>query len=163
MPAEVSNSFTFQFFRVNVTTIRGEVSDFIRVQMRHHYRFRHYNLQWKTHLVYYLQNMKSNHLNLVVSAVDSAVEFFSTHFNFRLVENRKDALAVLTNEDGFILVLWSSKLNKSNLVEYPEPFHIGFYQKDQHAVMTVYDKLLDGGVNLTSAPRKMRDTFGFYF
>ncbi|WP_374164061.1 VOC family protein [Arcticibacter sp. MXS-1] len=103
-----------------------------------------------------------NHINLVVASVPKAVALFEKCFGFKCIENRKDALAVCTNEANFVLIFWSSKLNKTDTVSYPENFHIGFYQPDQEAVLRVYNKLKDQEVNLGSAPQKLRNTFGFY-
>lgn len=107
--------------------------------------------------------MKLNHLNLVISDILKAIDFFENCLGFRCLENRKDAVAVLTNEDDFVLVLWASKLNKTDTVSYPENFHLGFYQQDKEAVLAVYDKLKRAGIVLESEPRKLRNTFGFYF
>lgn len=109
--------------------------------------------------------MRINHMNLVVTDVAKAIELFENHLGFTCIENRKDMVGVLTNEDKFVLIFWSAKLNKSATVSYPENFHIGFYQEDQEAVRRIYEALKMSGVELTfeSEPRKLRDTFGFYF
>lgn len=109
--------------------------------------------------------MRINHMNLVVTDVAKAIELFENHLGFTCIENRKDMVGVLTNEDKFILIFWSAKLNKSAAVNYPENFHIGFYQEDQEAVRRIYEALKVNGGELTfeSEPRKLRDTFGFYF
>ncbi len=109
--------------------------------------------------------MRINHMNLVVTDVAKAIELFENHLGFTCIENRKDMVGVLTNEDKFILIFWSAKLNKSAAVSYPENFHIGFYQQDQEAVRRIYAALKMNGGELTfeSEPRKLRDTFGFYF
>ncbi|SFW27215.1 VOC family protein [Chitinophaga sancti] len=109
--------------------------------------------------------MRLNHLNLVVSDIAKAIGFFEQHLGFTCIENRKDAIGVLTNEDKFVLILWAAKLNKTQAVSYPENFHIGFYQNDQEAVIKIYEGLKSGadGLVFDSEPRKLRDTFGFYF
>lgn len=54
--------------------------------------------------------------------------------------------------------------NEENVPEYPTNFHVGFYQKDNEAVCKIYEKLKTGAdVQFESEPKKIRDTFGFYF
>ncbi|MDQ1090067.1 MULTISPECIES: VOC family protein [unclassified Siphonobacter] len=107
--------------------------------------------------------MKLNHINLVVTDIPKAISLFVDHLGFKCIDNRKDLIAVLTNTDAFALVLWSSKLNKEQAVQYPENFHVGFYQPDRESVMAVYEKLQGQEVTFESEPRKLRNTFGFYF
>jgi len=109
--------------------------------------------------------MRLNHINLIVTDIAKAIELFVQHFGFTCIENRKDAIGVLTNEEKFVIILWASKLNKTTEICYPENFHIGFYQEDQEAVVRIYEGLKASGGELVfdSEPRKLRDTFGFYF
>lgn len=107
--------------------------------------------------------MKLNHLNLVVADVAAAIRLFEDHLGFRCLENRKGMIAVLSNEDNFVLIFWSTELNQSPAVSYPENFHIGFYQQDKEAVYEIYEKLKRENVVFDSGPQKMRNTFGFYF
>ena len=74
-------------------------------------------------------------------------------------------MAVLESSNNFALVLWGQQLNnEENRPKYPANFHIGFYQKDEKAVHEVYMKLInDSGLKFESAPKKIRDSFGFYF
>lgn len=107
--------------------------------------------------------MKLNHLNLVVTDVARAVKFFEKQLGFKCLQNRNYAMAILTNTDEFVLVLWSSKLNKSELTNYPENFHIGFYQQDKESVIKIYEKLQGEDIIFESEPKNIRNTFGFYF
>ncbi|GAB4043809.1 VOC family protein [Spirosoma litoris] len=107
--------------------------------------------------------MKLNHINIVVTDVPKAIRLFENHFGFKCINNRKDMIAVLTNTDEFALVVWSSKLNKVQTVQYPENFHIGFYQPNRESVIAIYDKLQAEAVVFESEPKKIRNTFGFYF
>lgn len=107
--------------------------------------------------------MKLNHINLVVTDVAAAVKLFEGHLGFKCIENRKDAVAVLEGEDNFVLIFWSSKLNKTKTTSYPENFHIGFYQPDKESVLKIYENLKAENVVFDSEPSKMRNTFGFYF
>ncbi|MDJ1469290.1 VOC family protein [Cytophagaceae bacterium DM2B3-1] len=107
--------------------------------------------------------MKLNHINLVVADIPKTIRLFENQLGFTCIQNRKDAIAVLTNTEEFALVLWSSKLNKEATVHYPENFHIGFYQPDKEAVLTVYQNLKAENVTFESEPKNIRNTFGFYF
>ena len=107
--------------------------------------------------------MKINHMNLVVTDVAEAVRLFENYLGLTCIENRRNAVAVLTDENDFVLIFWSSKLNKTGEVNYPENFHIGFYQPDKASVLKIYDELQRAPVKFESAPGKLRNTFGFYF
>jgi len=74
-------------------------------------------------------------------------------------------MAVLENNDQFALVIWGQVLNKrEDIPEYPENFHIGFYQEDQEAVWNMYRKLKEEeNLRFEAEPKSIRNTFGFYF
>lgn len=109
--------------------------------------------------------MNLNHINLVVKNVDQAVHLFTYGLGFRLIVNRSSKMAVLENDHNFALVIWGQVLNKKEEVpEYPENFHIGFYQPDEEVVWELYNKLKEEeSLKLEAEPRKIRNTFGFYF
>ncbi len=109
--------------------------------------------------------MGLNHINLVVKEVDQAVSLFANHLGFNLITNRNGKMAVLESSHQFVLVIWGQELNrKDEIPEYPENFHIGFYQKDEDAVWEIYNRLKEvEGLKLESEPKKIRNTFGFYF
>lgn len=109
--------------------------------------------------------MTLNHINLVVKNVDKAVNLFNQNLDFNLIVNRQSKMAVMENGNNFALVIWGQTLNrKDNIPEYPENFHIGFYQTDENAVKEVYEKLRsDNSLRFESEPKKIRDTYGFYF
>ncbi|CEJ72041.1 hypothetical protein BN1195_04398 [Chryseobacterium oranimense G311] len=109
--------------------------------------------------------MELNHINLVVKDVDKAVELFSTHIGFELITNRNSKMAVMENNKKFVLVIWGQVMNnKEKIPDYPENFHIGFYQEDENAVHQIYHKIKDEPyLKVESLPKKMRNTFGFYF
>lgn len=109
--------------------------------------------------------MNLNHINLVVKEVDQAVHLFAHCLGFSLIVNRSSKMAVLENDHSFALVIWGQVLNKKEEVpEYPENFHIGFYQPDEEAVWELYNKLKEEeSLKLEAEPRKIRNTFGFYF
>lgn len=109
--------------------------------------------------------MNLNHINLVVKEVDQAVSLFADCFGFGLITNRNGKMAVLESSHQFVLVIWGQEMNrKDDIPEYPENFHIGFYQEDEDAVREIYQKLKGHeGLQMESEPKKIRNTFGFYF
>lgn len=109
--------------------------------------------------------MSLNHINLVVKDVDKALHLFTNYFGFSIIANRNSKMAVLENNDQFALVIWGQVLNKrEDIPEYPENFHIGFYQEDQEAVWNMYRKLRkEENLRLEAEPKPIRNTFGFYF
>ncbi len=111
----------------------------------------------------HIHRMKLNHINLVVTDIPKAIGLFVNQLGFKCFTNRNDRMAVLTNTDAFALVLWSSSLNREQTVQYPENFHIGFYQPDRESVLAVYESLQGLEVTFESEPKKIRNTFGFYF
>ena len=105
--------------------------------------------------------MKLNHINLVVNKVEEATRFFETYFNFSCSETRgNNIVSVLKGEDGFTLVIMS---NKNGEAKYPDAFHIGFMLHSENEVTETYSKLKSGGIEVGQEPRKIRESFGFYF
>lgn len=105
--------------------------------------------------------MQLNHINLCVPDVRETRHFFEQFLGFILIDKKGDGIiAILKNDAGFLLVL--SKL-AANDTAYPRDFHIGFMQSTQQQVMDIYNKLKGGGLTLEREPKKIRDTFGFYF
>ncbi|MEO6229513.1 MAG: VOC family protein [Ferruginibacter sp.] len=105
--------------------------------------------------------MKLNHINLVVSNVAEAILFFETYFDFKCTSVIGDNIvAVLKDSDNFTLVLLK---NKEGNAIYPDAFHIGFMLNSTDKVAETYQKLLNGGIVLEQEPKKIRDSFGFYF
>jgi len=101
----------------------------------------------------------------VVKDVDKALHLFTNYFGFSTIVNRNSKMAVLENRDQFALVIWGQVLNKKeDIPEYPENFHIGFYQQDQEAVWNMYRKLQEEeNLRFEAEPKPIRNTFGFYF
>lgn len=108
--------------------------------------------------------MTLNHINLVVKDVEKAVNLFTGFLDFNLTVNRNNLMAVLEN-GNFALVIWGQVLNQEESIPiYPKNFHIGFYQEDEEAVWAIYQKIRNvEGLSFESEPKKIRDTFGFYF
>jgi catechol 2,3-dioxygenase-like lactoylglutathione lyase family enzyme len=105
--------------------------------------------------------MKLNHVNLIVSNVAEAIVFFETHFDFKCTDVKGDnVVAVLKGSDGFTLVIMTDKKGEAL---YPDAFHIGFMLENTNAVTEMYEKLKRGGISVGQEPRKIRDSFRFYF
>lgn len=105
--------------------------------------------------------MTLNHINLVVLDVAEAVWLFEDFFDFRCTGQKGDhAIAILEGPGNFTLVIMAGKEVPPG---YPTAFHIGFMQDREDQVLEVYRKLKDGGIAIGAEPRKIRDSFGFYF
>ena len=105
--------------------------------------------------------MKLNHINLVVSNVADAIRLFETYFSFKCTDIKGDNIvAILKGADDFTLVIMTDKNGQTT---YPNAFHIGFMLDSEDAVTKTYDNLKIGGITVGQEPRKIRDSFGFYF
>ncbi|MEH7347422.1 VOC family protein [Gottfriedia acidiceleris] len=109
--------------------------------------------------------MRLNHLNLCVDDLSEARHFFETFFDFQFLEQKGKALVVMSDENGFILVLSDPKAFKGNKdISYPEAFHIGFLVDTSSEVDQAYDRLIAGGIEIDKEPYTMRgNSYGFYF
>ncbi|WP_242220091.1 VOC family protein [Bacillus cereus group sp. BfR-BA-01380] len=109
--------------------------------------------------------MKLNHLNLCVNDLSAARAFFETFFDFQCLEEKGKALVVMSDTDGFILVLSDPKAFKDGKdAVYPEAFHIGFLVEEPNEVDQVYNRLIEGGIEIDKKPYKLRgNSYGFYF
>ncbi|PFK43242.1 glyoxalase [Bacillus cereus] len=109
--------------------------------------------------------MKLNHLNLCVDDLSEARHFFETFFDFQFIEQKGKALVVMSDENGFILVLSDPKAFKGGkTATYPEAFHIGFLVETSSEVDQAYNRLVAGGIEIDKAPYAMRgNSYGFYF
>ncbi len=106
-----------------------------------------------------------NHTNLTTYNVPALTEFFCSIFDFRVVEERGDKLAVLRNSDGFLLTLMYDKRMTADQ-GYPGFFHVGFLQPTQAAVDAMHQALWDGN-HIAPDPAKLQrggpGTYGFYY
>ena len=81
-----------------------------------------------------------NHTNLTSYNVPALKEFFCRVFDFQLLDERGDKLAVLRNSDGFLLTLMYDK-RMTPEQGYPGMFHVGFLQPTQQAVDVMHETL----------------------
>src|ERR1700733_6040443 len=105
--------------------------------------------------------MTLNHINLSVPDVSETASFFEKHFNFKILKAKANTIAILEDEEGFVLVL--SNFPNTASFDYPADFHIGLYQENKEKVLEIFDKLEADGLALTRKPGLIRDRFGFYF
>jgi catechol 2,3-dioxygenase-like lactoylglutathione lyase family enzyme len=105
--------------------------------------------------------MRLNHLNLTVPDVAKTRAFFETYFGLRCISERgRNALAVLSDESGFILTL--NNFENATEVEYPGAFHIGFMQENRERVDEIYERVKAGGFDV-NPPREFHGAWTFYF
>jgi len=105
--------------------------------------------------------MKLNHINLVVGDVADATNFFETYFDFKCTDRKgDDMVAVLKSPENFTLVIMK---NKEDEPVYPNAFHIGFMLESEVMVTDKYQQLKTAGIISAPEPKKIRDSFGFYF
>jgi catechol-2,3-dioxygenase len=107
--------------------------------------------------------MQLNHLNLCVNDLTEARAFFQNCFDFQFLEQKGDAVAIMTDGHGFTLVLSNPRAFKQEIQPYPGGFHVGFLQETTGQVDQTYQRLAAAGIQLTQEPRKMRGSYGFYF
>src|SRR5436190_22216034 len=99
--------------------------------------------------------MRLNHLDLFVPDVSRTRDFFEKFLGFHCEATKgKDAMSILRDESGFVLVL--SKFRKDSPTQYPTDFHIGFHLESQQAVRDAYERLIAGGVDIAHPPSEMR-------
>ena len=88
--------------------------------------------------------MRLRHLNVQVTDVDAAREFFEKHFGLRCTYQRQKEIAIFADEAGFEFAV--SNLFASPPPEYPADFHVGFILDRAVQVREVYDRLQRAGV-----------------
>jgi catechol-2,3-dioxygenase len=106
-----------------------------------------------------------NHTNLTTYNVPALKEFFSRIFDFQVVQERGDKLAVMRNSDGFVLTLMYDKRMKPEQ-GYPGLFHVGFLQPTQHDVDRMHEALSAQQYMAPKPGRLQRGgppTYGFYY
>src|SRR5215471_1334810 len=88
--------------------------------------------------------MRLRHIDLQVSDVDAAREFFETYFGLHCTYQREKQIAFFADETGFEFAI--SNLFDSPPPEYPPDFHLGFILDHTNQVRKVYDRLQKAGV-----------------
>ena len=106
-----------------------------------------------------------NHTNLTSYNVPALKEFFRRVFDFQVLDERGDKLAVLRNSEGFLLTLMYDK-RMTPEQGYPGMFHVGFLQPTQQAVDLMHEAL-SARDYMAPKPAKLRRggpaAYGFYY
>jgi catechol-2,3-dioxygenase len=106
-----------------------------------------------------------NHTNLTTYDVPALEEFFCSAFDFQVVDERADKLAVLRNAEGFLLTLTYDK-RMTPEQGYPGLFHVGFLQPTQHDVDVMHEALR-ALHHIAPNPAKLQrggpPAYGFYY
>ena len=83
--------------------------------------------------------MQFKHANLATPDVSATAEFFQRFFGFEIVDRRGEGLAVMRDQDNFVLTLMKRK--KGDPDRYPQMFHIGFYVESPELVNSKHAEL----------------------
>jgi len=90
--------------------------------------------------------MRLNHINLQVSDVDKAREFFERFFDLRCQYQRHKQIAIFESVAGFEFAV--SNLFDSVPSPYPPDFHVGFVLERSSDVRQAYERLKAAGVTM---------------
>lgn len=107
--------------------------------------------------------MRLNHLSLCVRDLAEARALFQNCFDFTCIDQKGEAIAIMSDGHGFTLVLSSPRALKKELPPYPADFHVGFLVETHDQVDQAYQRLLHAEIQLQHQPRKIREGYGFYF
>jgi len=108
--------------------------------------------------------MQLNHLNLCVGNLAEARDLFQRCFDFQFIEQKGDAIAVMTDGHGFTLVLSNPQaFGAETPTIYPEGFHVGFIVETPDQVNHIHSRLAAADMHIAHAPRKIRESYTFYF
>lgn len=103
--------------------------------------------------------LQLNHLSLSVPDVAATRKIFERFFGFTCQEVKGDnIIAVLKGAGDQCVVLTTQKQEEP----YPKDFHFGFIVKTKQEVDETHNALTNAGL-VMEPPRKIRDSYGFYF
>ncbi len=106
--------------------------------------------------------MKLNHINLPVSDVAAARDFFTTYFDMvTTLEIGKNFLAMLTDEAGMVLNLSHFDKTQSADVDYHKDFHIGFFLETNTEVDRLFTRMNADGI-ASEPPKQLQGRYAFY-
>jgi catechol 2,3-dioxygenase-like lactoylglutathione lyase family enzyme len=90
--------------------------------------------------------MRLRHIDLQVSDVDAAREFFEKFFGLRCTYQREKQIAFFADETGFEFAV--SNLFNSPAPIYPPEFHAGFVLDHANEVREIHQRLQRAGVKV---------------
>jgi catechol 2,3-dioxygenase-like lactoylglutathione lyase family enzyme len=94
--------------------------------------------------------MQLNHLHLSVSDVSACAGIFARHLGFELVEaSANGGFAVLSNSDGFVLVLMRHAKEIEPQQAYPAQFHVGFLLSEEQRVTALHASMEADGLHVS--------------
>lgn len=96
--------------------------------------------------------MDLNHVNLPVDDVPAASAFLERHFGLRPAGPAHQNFAMLLDDHGFTLTLMG--VGKSNRVDYPRTFHIGFIRSSEAEVDELNQALAKDEFEVEEASRR---------
>jgi lactoylglutathione lyase len=99
--------------------------------------------------------MKLNHINLTVTDVIAAANFLEKYFGMRNQGGNK-GFTVLFDDDGLVLSLMKGR---SETMNYPETFHIGFVQESEAKVNEINQAMKADGYDVLPPERHHAWTF----
>ncbi len=105
-----------------------------------------------------------NHTNLTTYNVPELSEFFQSLFGFTQLDERNGKLAVLRNDEGFVLTLMYDK-DMTPEHGYPGIFHVGFLQPSTREVDRIHEQLCAHQYTAPQPAKLQRGgppTYGFY-
>lgn len=108
--------------------------------------------------------MKLQHLNLCVDDLTESQNLFEDIFGFRTLEKKGEAIAVMDDGQGFVLVLSNSHAFGGTVPAYPKDFHIGFFVETPDEVDQMYKRLQSAAaIEIDNKPKSMRGGYSLYF
>ncbi len=106
--------------------------------------------------------MKLNHINLPVKDVAATRDFLTKNFGMETVMERgKNALAMLRDEGGMVLILSHFDKDKTAEAAYHKDFHVGFFVDTPEEVDAAHARLTRNGIDVVP-PKRMQGRYGFY-
>lgn len=107
--------------------------------------------------------MQLNHLHLSVSDVSACANVFVRHLGFSQMEAAANGgFAVLSNRDGFVLVLMRHAKDSDPEHAYPPQFHVGFLIEDENRVVQLHSDMTSEGLRVSELEFS-RGARRFYF
>lgn len=105
--------------------------------------------------------MELNHINLTVTDVQDARQFFETYFGLMTVEGTSDSATFVALKDtkGFVMTLMQGK--KEAALNYPPTFHIGFLGQGKMVAQQLYERLTADGFDVKPPGHFRKDEFYF--
>jgi lactoylglutathione lyase len=106
--------------------------------------------------------MKVNHLNLTVTDPVETQQFLVKHFGLKPRGKANQNMALLSDDNGMVLSLMSTKAGRESEVKYPATFHIGFIQDSEEQVNEINRRLKAEGFDVPP-PSRQHGSWTFYF